>query len=101
VAVVITNLEKTMKRISVKEYHDFRTKYLKSGKQELRFGQAFLNKFFPKVSDPKLFYEINFDKASGYALVNYVKYYIQDDAIIPEEPITPKIPKATKAKKRK
>lgn len=38
---------------------------------EQRFGQAFLNHFFPSTTDPELFYEENTHKA---VLMAYAKY---------------------------
>jgi hypothetical protein len=53
----------------VQEYVRFKdTKY-----QHLRFGQAFLNYFYPDLSCPELFYQESNKKAEEFIMENFVK----------------------------
>jgi len=39
-----------------------------------RFGQAFLNRYFPHVRDPNLFYETDSQAATRMIFKKYVRY---------------------------
>jgi len=42
--------------ISIMEYNNFKRQYYLGRYEGQRFGQAFLNQFFPDKKDPELFY---------------------------------------------
>jgi len=52
-----------IKKISFKKFLNFCNRYWKKEYPHLRFGQAFLNKFFPDISCSEIFYEENLDTA--------------------------------------
>lgn len=53
----------------VGEFFRFKeTKY-----RDLRFGQAFLNYFYPHLSCPELYYQEEYKKAEQYILEHFVK----------------------------
>lgn len=45
-----------MNKVSLNDFFDCWTRWQKSNRT-LRFGQMFLNEFYPSVSDPDIFYE--------------------------------------------
>jgi hypothetical protein len=63
------------KRISYTDYLAFQTEYRKDPGDE-RFGQAFLNRFFPtqRSADPRVFHEESRAVASALILQKYVTY---------------------------
>ena len=63
-------MKKEIKKVPYEEYLDFASKYW-SNPGSLRFGQAFLNTFFPEVKDPELFHKEN---ASDCIVIIYNKY---------------------------
>ena len=61
-------------RVAYDTYCQFKTEYYGgSMRMHLRLGQAFLNKFFPNVSDPDLFYDENNARADEDILKRYVR----------------------------
>lgn len=62
-------------RISLREYMEFRRDYFKADfyhHKSLRFGQAFLDKFFPIIPDDELWYCTNVDEATDLIFERYV-----------------------------
>ena len=60
-----------MQRISSTEWIDFNVEWIKGQHKGLRFGQAFLNTFFPQETNPDVFYEE--DKVTAIAAC-YAQY---------------------------
>lgn len=67
------------KKIPLSEYIKFETRFFsRTGRGEgkryqgQRFGQAFLNEFFPDIVDPKLFYAPSYDGAVARIFDEYV-----------------------------
>ena len=66
-----------MKKVSEDDFTQFyvrwyKTFYMKDDKT-LRLGQAFLNEFYPSVSDPDVFYEKDETQAFAKIVDKYVK----------------------------
>lgn len=63
-------------KISYQEYLQFKKDYYNSHTdyQHQRFGQAFLNKFFPTVTDPDLFYCEDLGVAENMICNKYLIY---------------------------
>lgn len=58
--------------ITYKQYVEFVAEYFEKDTQTERFGQAFLNKFFPEEVNSYLFYQEDFDTARECILEKYV-----------------------------
>lgn len=61
-----------MNKISVQEFQQFILGWVGTGK--LRFGQAFLQKFFPNIRDPDIYYEPSAYIARNIISERYVQY---------------------------
>jgi len=61
-----------LEKISIKTLTDFSREYHSVDKPAMRFGQAFLNKFFPSLIHANLFYEQNESKALEIIHSTYV-----------------------------
>ncbi|QRE00164.1 hypothetical protein [Burkholderia phage BCSR5] len=62
-----------VKKITHKEYADWKVRFYQSGaNKDLRLGQAFLNKFYPHLACPELFYETDAGKAERAIFEQYV-----------------------------
>lgn len=62
-------------KISVPEYNKFKIAYYNERAfPHERFGQAFLNKFYPDLVRPTLFYETNDRIAAQYICTHFVEY---------------------------
>ena len=58
--------------IPFNQYQAFKTDYYNGKYPHQRLGQAFLNHFFPYVTDPKLFYTENESEAEKLIFKSYV-----------------------------
>ena len=61
-----------LRRISRKDVTDFYESYSTGDYPHLRLGQAFLNRFYPHVSDSELFYENDDAIAAAHIEEHYV-----------------------------
>lgn len=67
--------ENKEKKITSKQLMDFTTEYYINRRtiyKELRFGQAFLNKFYPEIACPEIFYEEDSKKAVSLIIDRFV-----------------------------
>lgn len=65
--------------ISALQFVQFEAEYFSDDKQQLRYGQAFLNKFAPEgYSCPELYYETNSGKAKNFIIANYYDPDMED-----------------------
>ncbi len=63
-----------VQRLTRERYHEFLNEYYHTViDQELRIGQAFLNRFFNDAADPELFYETDDMKAIELIEQHYVE----------------------------
>jgi len=61
-------------RVAYDTYCQFKTEYFGGpARIHLRLGQAFLNKFFPNVSDPDLYYDENNRRADADIIKRYIR----------------------------
>lgn len=71
----MNNLLKEEDKISFAEFQDFSHDYhFREKFPNLRFGQAFMNHFFPNVSCPELFYMENRKDAVQYIFNNFIDW---------------------------
>lgn len=64
-----------IKKISYTELRDFSAVYYRTDAcKNMRYGQAFLNKFYPAVVDPNLFYQENDVAAVNMIFEKYVDF---------------------------
>lgn len=63
---------KAVKKIDWKTLMDFNIKYWTTRNNPLRFGQQFLNEFYPEISCPEIFYEENAGKAVSLIVDKFV-----------------------------
>ena len=61
-----------LQRVSHGDVTAFYESYKKGDYRNLRLGQAFLNSFYPAVSDSELFYEEDADIAARHIEEHYV-----------------------------
>lgn len=61
-----------MKKVTNEEAYQFYQEWEKN-KNHLRFGQAFLNHFFPDVVDSDLFYSESLEFSWGIIIVRYLE----------------------------
>jgi len=68
------NEQQAPNKISLEEAHRFIASYLSgyASNPPCRPGQAFLNKYFPGVSDPKLYYCVDMEEAMTLIYLGYV-----------------------------
>jgi len=70
-----------MQKITLKEFQSFLEDYITNQYttyKNLRFGQAFISKYFPKETDPELFYEVNDAKAVAKIIKKYTDYSLDN-----------------------
>ncbi len=61
------------KKITAEEFNEFKQDFFAGAYKPMRFGQAFLNQFYPDIVDSKLFYETRTKDAEALAWNTYVK----------------------------
>lgn len=61
--------------ISTKQYAEFVAEYFANENQTERFGQAFLNKFFPEEVNSYLFHQTDFIVARDLIFEKYITEY--------------------------
>ena len=67
-------MDKDIKNITPEEFHEFYEEYFSKPKpRNLRFGQAFIGKLMPKVTDPEVFYCTNDEKTIKIIYEKYVR----------------------------
>lgn len=63
-----------MSKVTEEEFKRFQHAYFENTREFVgqRFGQAFMNKFLPGVTDPELFYAVRTKDAETYIRARYI-----------------------------
>lgn len=73
-------MEEKIKKISSKEFADFVLKFYKDKKYpNQRFGQAFLNTYFPLIVYSELFYQENWAIAWNLITRRFVDFEVKNE----------------------
>ncbi|HJU58787.1 MAG TPA: hypothetical protein VJ583_03505 [Nitrososphaeraceae archaeon] len=63
-----------MHKITPKQYEDFRKKFFAGGYPHQRYGQAFMNNFFPLEIDSRIFYGTDQIKVQNEIMNKYIEW---------------------------
>lgn len=63
-----------IRKLSPVEIRNFARRFYRNEFPHQRFGQAFLNEFYPNLACPELFYEEDGGKAQEYIFNNFINW---------------------------